>query len=231
MLLWKLVIPWYGPIAHKVPSALCGLRKRICQRSTALFSFLGKRICQSNIFSVDRFTLLVLFALLCLFFCVPIPLFMAIYERNGIQFIDSNGIANYRQWRWSISWDQSKSISLTNDISNSLAASKHSSLIFSWGVGNTLLSVFFSGQHGISIILRRKEVEINQGLLVNNFQHPNRRIPKDSRSILIFPSNHKMYFPASWKCCLSTITLLPPLASHFPRLDLGKPTNDNPRQI
>ena len=63
MLLWKLVIPWYGPIAHKVPSALCGLRKRICQRSTTLFSFLGKRICQSNIFSVDRFTLLVLFAL------------------------------------------------------------------------------------------------------------------------------------------------------------------------
>ena len=166
MLLWKLVIPWYGPIAHKVPSALFGLRKRICQRSTALFSFLGKRICQSNIFSLDIFTLLVLFALLCLFFCVPIPLFMAIYERNGIQFIDSNGIANYRQWRWSISWDQSKSISLTNDISNSWAASKHSSLIFSWDVGNTRLSVFFSGQQPNTVFPLFSDVKKFKFLLI-----------------------------------------------------------------
>ena len=226
MLLWKLVIPWYGPIAHKVPSALCGLRKRICQRSTALFSFLGKRICQSNIFSLDIFTLPVLFALLCLFFCVPIPLFMAIYERNGIQFIDSNGIANYRQWRWSISWDQSKSISLTNDISNSWAASKHSSLIFSWDVGNTRLSVFFSGQHGISIILRRKEVQIPTHL-IRLFSTPQWwnlckifQIDFKSRKRI---SQHLENVACQQSLCCRLELLI--------SLDLGKPTSDNPRQI
>ena len=40
-----------------------------------------------------------------------------------------------------------------------------------------------------------------------------------------FPPTIKMHFPASWKCCLSTITLLPPRASHFPR-----PRQTNKRQ-